>query len=112
MLVRKSTLTMSKSQSEMYFLKQNLKLALENDDESVITEAEKKQLRQVEQTSKQITRAFYAYAPIDVLGTIWWVRRRQQGQGAASVQAALNRQGQRARLPIVVGFLTLRIAVA
>ena len=102
---------MSTSQSEMYFLKQNLKLALENDDESVITEAEKKQLRQVEQTSKQITRAFYVYAPLDVLATGWWLGRRQTGQGAGFVQAALNRQGQRARLPIVVGLLTLRIAL-
>lgn len=101
---------MSKSQSQMYVLKYNLKRALENDDESAISEAEKKQLRQVERTSKNITRAFYVYAPLDMLATGWWLSRSGSGTQAGFVQAALDRQGRRSRLPLAAGLLTLRIA--
>ena len=40
------------NQSEMYVLKYNLKYALESNDESLITEKEKQELRKIEKTSK------------------------------------------------------------
>ena len=59
----------------MYITKYNLKYALESTDESVITEAEKKQLRQIEGVSKNISRAFWIYAPMDIVLTGLWFRR-------------------------------------
>jgi len=93
----------------MYVLKYNLKKALETEDESVITEAEKQQLRQVESTSRNITRAFYGYAAVDVAATTWWLARKGAGGEASLVQSALWQQGRRARTPTVVTFLAIRV---
>jgi len=100
----------------MYVLKYNLKYALESTDESVITEAEKQQLRQIEYISKNISRAFWVYAPLDVVATGAWFRRQAAGaRGSAEadfIQSSLGRQSHKSRLPLVALFLTLRLVTA
>ena len=56
----------------MYVLKYNLKYALDCEDSSLVSDAEKKQLRKVEYTSKNIARAYWPYLAIDVIGTMMW----------------------------------------
>lgn len=64
------------NQQEMYVLKYKLKYALEETDGSVISEAEKKQLRQVEYISKNIARSYWVYAPLDLIATMVWLNRK------------------------------------
>lgn len=101
------------NQSQMYVLKYNLKYALEETDESIISEAEKKQLRQVEYISKNISRAFFVYAPLDVAVTLLWIRWKSApggGKGGRDfIQASLGRQAHRSRQPVLALFLTLRL---
>ena len=77
----------------MYVLKYNLKYALESTDGSV-SEAEKKQLRQIEYISKNISRAYWVYAPLDLLVTFVWFQRSAAGRGPSGVdfiQSSLGR---------------------
>ena len=77
----------------MYITKYNLKYALESTDESVITEAEKKQLRQIEYVSKNISRAFWIYAPMDIVLTGVWLRRSARGHRDLDfIQSSLARE--------------------
>ena len=100
----------------MYVLKYNLKYALESTDESVITEAEKQQLRQAEYISKNISRVFWVYAPLDVMATGRWFGRLAAGtRGPAEadfIHSSLGRQSRESRLPLVALFLTLRLVAA
>ena len=95
----------------MYITKYNLKYALESTDESVITEAEKKQLRQIESDSKNISRAFWIYAPTDVLLTVLWFHRSARGHRDLDfIQSSLARDKLKTRAPFVAAFVAFRIA--
>ena len=96
----------------MYVLKYNLKYALESKDENLVSEKEKKQLRQIEKTSKQISRMYYVYAPIDLVATMgyFWRRTRsstQQGTGFMSSQ--FRAEKMKSRYPLYVFLLSCRI---
>jgi len=94
----------------MYITKYNLKYALECTDESVITEAEKKQLRQIEYVSKNISRAFWIYAPMDAVLTGVWFRRSGRGHRDLDfIQSSLAREKLRGKTLFIAAFLTFRI---
>jgi len=94
--------------STMYVLKYNMKYALASDD---MSEAEKQQIRQVERVSRNISRAFWVYAPLDVALTLVWHRSSlKETHGAGSVQAALGKEAHRGRLPLLTLFLAVRLA--
>ena len=92
-------------------IKYKLKYALEETDPSIISEAQKKQLRQVEYISKNITRAYWVYAPIDIIATLLWLTRKSgsSGSGKDFVAASLGKQSYRQRTPLVALLLTARL---
>lgn len=99
--------------SQMYTLKYKLKYALECQDPAVISEAEKKQLRQVEHMSKTISRSVYVYAPLDLLATAVWLKRQSSGQGTAGksfVHRSLSSQRLASRQPVLAAFAALRVS--
>jgi hypothetical protein len=55
--------------------------------------------------------AYYIYAPLDLLAQLMWMRWRSQagGGGKDFIQASLGRQSYRAKYPVLLLFLTLRL---
>merc|ERR1712086_50767 len=76
-------LNMSTSLSRMYTLKYNIKYALES--EGILTEAEKKQIRQAQHISKLISYSFWVYLPVDVGLSMYVLFRKVKPSAAEGV---------------------------
>jgi hypothetical protein len=57
-----------------------------------------------------IQKAYYAYVPLDIGLTAWWIVRKQNSTGD-SISNSLQTQSVKSKMPLFIVFLSIRITM-